>query len=239
MNQEYQGRLQIVTVQDQGHYIQQAIYQLQEAAALGGILAFMVLLGFLGNWRSATTIVTAIPISILATFALMYLAGISLNIMSLGGLALGVGMLVDNGVVVLENIRRYQDSDNWPIETSIVKGTDEVKLAISSSTLAHIIVFLPVIFVAGFAGQFMSQLALTISFALLASLAVSLFLNPMLISLEKSDKFKLPQASSRIEAGAVWLKTRDTIISTPRYYYRHSISLAWFYWLLSLLWPWG
>jgi hydrophobic/amphiphilic exporter-1 (mainly G- bacteria), HAE1 family len=214
LNQEYQGRLQIVTVQDQGHYIQQAIYQLQEAAALGGILAFMVLLGFLGNWRSATTIVTAIPISILATFALMYLAGISLNIMSLGGLALGVGMLVDNGVVVLENIRRHQDSDNWPIEASIVQGTDEVKLAISSSTLAHIIVFLPVIFVAGFAGQLMSQLALTISFALLASLAVSLFLNPMLISLEKPDKFKLPQASSRIGAGAVWLKTRiDNIYS--------------------------
>ena len=131
LNQEYQGRLQIVTVQDQGRYIQAAVYQLQEAAALGGTLAFLVLLGFLGNWRSAATVVTAIPISILATFALMYLAGISLNIMSLGGLALGVGMLVDNGVVVLENIRRHQEAGDYSPDAAIVKGTDEVKLAIT------------------------------------------------------------------------------------------------------------
>ena len=91
---------------------------------------------------------------------------------------------------------------------SIVKGTDEVKLAISSSTLAHIIVFLPVIFVAGLAGQLMSQLALTISFALLASLAVSLFLNPMLVSLEKSAKSGLAPAASGLGAGAAWLQTR-------------------------------
>ena len=114
LNQEYQGRLQLIAVQDQGRYIQQAINQLQEAAVLGGILAFVVLLGFLGDWRSASTVVTAIPISILATFGLMYLAGISLNMMSLGGLALGVGMLVDNGVVVLENIRRHQESGALP-----------------------------------------------------------------------------------------------------------------------------
>ena len=91
LNQEYQGRLQLIAVQDQGRYIQQAINQLQEAAVLGGILACVVLLGFLGDWRSALTVVTAIPISILATFGLMYLGGISLNMMSLGGLALGCG----------------------------------------------------------------------------------------------------------------------------------------------------
>ncbi len=185
LNEEYQGRLQLLSVQDQGRYIQPAIDQLLEAAIVGGILAFAVLLIFLGSWRSAATVVTAIPISILATFALMYLAGISLNMMSLGGLALGVGMLVDNGVVVLENIRRHQESGRLASAgAAIVQGTDEVKLAITSSTLAHIIVFLPVIFVAGLAGQLMSQLALTISFSLLASLAVSLIFNPMLISLE-------------------------------------------------------
>ena len=207
LNQEYQGRLQLISVQDQGRYIQQAINQLQEAAVLGGILAGLVLLGFLGDWRSALTVVTAIPISILATFGLMYLGGISLNMMSLGGLALGVGMLVDNGVVVLENIRRHQESGALP-PGAIIKGTDEVKLAITASTLAHIIVFLPVIFVVGLAGQLMSQLALTISFSLLASLAVSLFFNPMLISLDKSNRYLLSASSSWLASWAPWLKNR-------------------------------
>lgn len=206
MNQEYQGRLQIIAVQDQGRYIQQAINQLQEAALLGGILAFVILLVFLGDWRSASTVVTAIPISILSTFALMYLAGLSLNMMSLGGLALGVGMLVDNGVVVIENIRRQQESGALRPAAAIVQGTDEVKLAITASTMAHIIVFLPVIFVAGLAGQLMSQLALTISFSLLASLAVSLFFNPMLISLEKPGSYQLAASSSGTGSWALWLK---------------------------------
>ncbi len=185
LNQELRGRLQLIPVQDQGRYIRQAISQLQEAAILGGVLAFGVLLLFLGSWRSAITVVTAIPISILATFGLMYLSGVSLNMMSLGGLALGIGMLVDNGVVVLENIRRHQEKGQLAPAEAISQGTEEVKLAITASTLAHIIVFLPVIFVAGLAGQLMFQLALTISFSLLVSLAVSLFFNPMLISLER------------------------------------------------------
>lgn len=188
LNQEHQGRLRLIPVQDQGRYIQQAIGNLQEAAILGGLLAFLVLLLFLGDWRSACTVVTAIPISILTTFGLMHVAGISLNMMSLGGLALGIGMLVDNGVVVLENIRRHQDEGLLAPTAAISQGTDEVKLAITASTLAHIVVFLPVIFVIGLAGQLMFQLALTISFSLLVSLAVSLFFNPMLLSLERQPK---------------------------------------------------
>ncbi len=146
-------------------------------------MAFGVLLGFLANFASALIIVTAIPISILATFSLMYLAGISLNMMSLGGLALGIGMLVDNGVVVLENIRRHQEAGELSPYQAIVQGTSEVKLAITASTLAHIVVFVPVIFVGGLGGQFLYQVALTISFSLLMSLAVALILNPMLVSL--------------------------------------------------------
>jgi HAE1 family hydrophobic/amphiphilic exporter-1 len=202
LNQELQGRLQLIPVQDQGRYIQQAISQLQEAAVLGGVLAFGVLLLFLGTWRSALTVVTAIPISVLATFGLMYLAGVSLNMMSLGGLALGIGMLVDNGVVVLENIRRHQEAGVLTPAAAINQGTDEVKLAVTASTLAHIIVFLPVIFVAGLAGQLMSQLALTISFSLLVSLAVSLFFNPMLISLERR-----PGGPPAAAAGSRWPAT--------------------------------
>ncbi|MGQ9920863.1 MAG: efflux RND transporter permease subunit [Desulfobacca sp.] len=206
LNQEFQGRLQLIPVQDQGRYIQQAISQIQEAAVLGGVLAFVVLLLFLGTWRSALTVVTAIPISIVATFGLMYLTGVSLNMMSLGGLALAIGMLVDNGVVVLENIRRQQEMGILTPAAAINQGTDEVKLAITASTLAHIVVFLPVIFVAGLAGQLMSQLALTISFSLLVSLAVSLFFNPMLISLERGPRSQPAGAASKWPAtSARWL----------------------------------
>ena len=183
MNQEYRGRLQILVAQDQGRFIQQAISQLEEAAVLGGLLSFGVLLGFLASFPSAVIIMTAIPIAILTTFSLMHLAGISLNMMSLGGLALGVGMLVDNGVVVLENIRRHQELGDAAGEAAIVLGADEVKNAVTASTLAHIVVFVPVIFVPGIAGQFLYQVGLTISFSLLVSLAVALILNPMLISL--------------------------------------------------------
>lgn len=183
LNREYQGRLQIQVAQDQGRFIQQAIFQLEEAALIGGLLSFGVLFGFLASLPSAMIIMTAIPISILATFSLMYLAGISLNMMSLGGLALGVGMLVDNGVVVLENIKRHQEAGEVTSETAIVRGTDEVKMAVTASTLAHIVVFVPVIFVKGIAGQFLYQVGLTISFSLLISLGVALILNPMLVSL--------------------------------------------------------
>ncbi|MFZ2087834.1 MAG: efflux RND transporter permease subunit [Desulfobaccales bacterium] len=183
LNRQYEGRLQLLVAQDQGRFIRQSLFQLGEAAVLGGLLAFGVLLGFLANFGSAVIIVTAIPISILATFSLMYLAGISLNMMSLGGLALGIGMLVDNGVVVLENIRRHQESGAESPYQAILQGTSEVKLAITASTLAHIVVFVPVIFVGGLGGQFLYQVGLTISFSLLMSLAVALVLNPMLVSL--------------------------------------------------------
>ena len=103
--------------------------------------------------------------------------------MSLGGLALGVGMLVDNGVVVLENIRRHQEAGEGASKAAIGSGTDEVKMAVTASTLAHIVVFAPVIFVTGIAGQFLYQVGLTISFSLIISLAVALIFNPMLVSL--------------------------------------------------------
>lgn len=188
LNQEYKAKLEILTAQDQARYIRSAIWQLEEAAVLGGLLSFGVLFGFLASLNSALIIMTAIPISVLATFSLMYLGGISLNMMSLGGLALGVGMLVDNGVVVLENIKRHQEAGEATSEAAIVRGTDEVKMAVTASTLAHVVVFVPVIFVKGVAGQFLYQVGLTISFSLLVSLVVALILNPMLVSLGRHPR---------------------------------------------------
>jgi len=201
LNRDYQGKLQILVAQDQARFIQQAIRQLEEAALLGGLLSFGVLLAFLASFQSAVIIMTAIPISILATFSLMQLAGISLNMMSLGGLALGVGMLVDNGVVVLENIRRHQEVGEGASKAAIGRGTDEVKMAVTASTLAHIVVFLPVIFVAGIAGQFLYQVGLTISFSLTVSLAVALILNPMLVSLAVPWS---PQPAAAVSPREVW-----------------------------------
>jgi len=171
--------VQIVTVFNQATFIKNAISDLQWAGILGGILAFLVLLLFLRSFQSALIITTAIPISVLGAFILMYSAGISLNIMSLGGLALGVGLLVDNGIVILENIHRHR-RDMPDIDQAVITGADEMQNPIIASTLAHIIVFLPIMFVKGLAGKFFVQLALTISFSLLMSILVAMFLNPML-----------------------------------------------------------
>jgi len=208
LNKEYKGKLSLMVAQDQGRFVQQAIYQLEEAAVLGGLLSFGVLLGFLASLPSALIIMTAIPISVLATFSLMYLAGISLNMMSLGGLALGVGMLVDNGVVVLENVKRHQESGEAASDAAIVRGTDEVKLAVTASTLAHIVVFIPVVFVKGLAGQFLYQVGLTISFSLLISLGVALILNPMLVSLGRGERRAAEAPGKPRGAWAAALKER-------------------------------
>ncbi len=172
------------------------------------MLAVLVLLFFLRSFRSTTVIATAIPISIIATFALIYFGGFTLNIMTLGGLALGIGMLVDNSIVVLENIYRLQESGEKPVQASI-NGTGEVTSAIIASTLTTLAVFLPLIFLRGMSGIMFRQLSYVIAFALLCSLIVALTLVPMLSSkvlrvtkLENSTKksmtLKLYQKSGQL-----------------------------------------
>jgi len=140
-----------------------------------------VLLFFLTSIRSTLVIATAIPISIIATFALIYFGGFTLNIMTLGGLALGIGMLVDNAIVVLENIYRLQES-GMPPRKAAVLGSQEVQAAIIASTLTTLAVFLPMVFIRGMSGIMFKQLAYVVSFALLCSLFVALTLVPMLSS---------------------------------------------------------
>ena len=173
-------RMEIVA--DQSHFIQQSINDVLSTAFVGGILAVIVLYLFLRNWKSTIIIGLSIPISVVVTFFLMYVSGISLNIMSLGGLALGIGMLVDNSIVVLESIDRYRQR-NLPPEQSARQGTVEVGKAVTASTLTTICVFLPIIFVKGIAGQLFSDQALTVTYSLSASLLVALTLIPMLSAL--------------------------------------------------------
>ncbi len=173
----YAAHLDIIS--DQAEFIHQAIREVLKTACLGGVLAMLVLYLFLHDIRSTLIIGSTIPVSVISTFLLMYLLKISLNILSLGGLALGIGMLVDNAIVVLESIERQRAAGvaRW---RAALQGTIEVGQAITASTLTTVCVFVPLIFVRGVAGQLFNDLALTVSCALLTSLAVAVTLIPML-----------------------------------------------------------
>ncbi|MEA2064141.1 MAG: efflux RND transporter permease subunit, partial [Gemmatimonadota bacterium] len=173
--------VQIRTLFDQSVFIKNSIDEVRNTAVLGGLLAIIVLFIFLRNLPSTLIVSIAIPVSIIATFAPMYLFDVSLNIMSLGGLALGVGMLVDNSIVVLESIFRCR-TEGDDTARAAVRGTGEVGGAVLASTLTTIAVFFPIVFVEGIAGQIFGDMSLTVVFSLLASLLVALFVIPMLAS---------------------------------------------------------
>jgi len=189
-------QITLTPIIDSSEYIQSSISNVGRAALYGGLLAVLVLLFFLRSLRSTTVIATAIPISIIATFALIYFGGFTLNIMTLGGLALGIGMLVDNAIVVLENIYRLQETGERPLKAAI-NGTGEVTSAIIASTLTTLAVFLPLIFLRGMSGIMFKQLSYVIAFALLCSLVVALTLVPMLSSkVLRVTKLKNPTKQS-------------------------------------------
>jgi HAE1 family hydrophobic/amphiphilic exporter-1 len=164
---------------DQSRFIANAVKEVRDAAIFGGLLAIAVLFLFLREWRSTLIIGTSIPVSVIATFVLMYRLDISLNLMSLGGLTLGIGMLVDNSIVVLEAIHRRRQLGQDPA-LAAVGGTDEVGAAVMASTLTTVAVFLPIVFVEGIAGQLFGDQALTVTFSLMTSLIVAVSLIPML-----------------------------------------------------------
>ena len=164
---------------DQSKFIDQSVRGVLDAALLGGALAVLVLFAFLRDLRSTLIVATSIPISVIATFLVMYQADISLNIMSLGGLTLGIGMLVDNGIVVLESIFRKIQGGS-PRDRAAVDGTVEVGPAVFASTLTTITVFVPMIFVEGVAGQLFKDQALTVTIAMIASLVIAVTVIPML-----------------------------------------------------------
>lgn len=171
----------LAVVADRSVFIQSSIDEVRDTAVLGGVLAVLVLFLFLKNLRSTVIIALSIPISLLCTFAPLNLLGVSLNIMSLGGLALGVGMLVDASIVVLESIYRcIEDGDD--LVTATVRGTHEVRGAVVASVLTTVGVFLPMVFVEGVAGQAFGDLGLAVVLSLVASLLVALFFIPMLAS---------------------------------------------------------
>lgn len=174
--------IELVTGVDQSEFIRASIREVLMNALVGGAIATLVLLLFLKNPVSTLIIGLSIPISIITTFFLMYRTGTTLNIMSLGGLALGVGMLVDNAIVVLEAIFKHREAGASSFDAAR-RGASEVGKAVAASTLTTVAVFLPVVFLSGIAAQLFRDMALTVSFSLLASLAVSLTLIPMLAAM--------------------------------------------------------
>lgn len=172
---------------DQSRFIEQSINEVKQSLSYGGLLAIAILWVFLRNLRLTAIVATAIPLSVVATFIFMYRSDVSLNIMSLGGLTLGVGMLVDSAIVVLESIHRQREKGLGLAEAAII-GTSEVGGAVIASVLTTIAVFLPIVFVEGIAGQLFRDQALTVTFSLLASLLASFTLIPMLASLGNKSK---------------------------------------------------
>lgn len=193
-------------ISNQGTFIKNAVSEVRETALIGILLAVVVLFFFLHRFGTTLIVSIAIPVSIIATFTLMFFNGLTINIMTLGGLALGAGMLVDNAVVVLENIFRNHES-GLDAQSAAIKGTAEVGGAITASTLTTIIVFLPVIYLQDAAGELFKDQAWTVAFSLLSSLFVAIFVIPMLYHRFYRKRVAPAQANSlQLKGFGIFLK---------------------------------
>ncbi len=190
-------------ITNQGTFINSSIGEVKESALMGILLAILVLFVFLRRFGTTLIVSLAIPISIVATFNLMFFNGLSLNIMTLGGLALGAGMLVDNAIVVIESIFRNQEKGLSTREAAI-NGTAEVSGAVIASTLTTIVVFLPIVYLHGSSGELFKDQAWTVTFSLISSLFVAILVIPMLYDLiigkqNKEAAVEAPKAKKSIQ----------------------------------------
>jgi len=196
--------MEVAMIADQSQFIRQAVREVVSAGLIGGLLAALMLYLFLGSARPTFIIGISIPLSVIGTFLLMHGTGLSLNVMSLGGIALAVGLLVDSAIVVLESIARRREAGDDAL-TAARRGTSEVGGAITASTLTTIAVFLPLIFVEGLAGQLFGDQALTITFSLLLALLIALAVIPMLsVPAQRPDGSDDPVVQAADQRG--WLR---------------------------------
>ena len=213
LEQEEQG-LHFTTLMDQGIYIDMVIKSVMQNMIYGGILAVLILFVFLRSVRPTFVIACSIPISVVAALVMMYFSGVTLNIISLSGLALGVGMLVDNSIVVIENIYRMRN-EGVPARKAAIEGAKQVAGAITSSTLTTVCVFAPIVFTEGITRQLFVEMGLTIAYSLAASLLVALTVVPMMSAgllqktEEKQSRFldKLQEGYSQLILKALHHKT--------------------------------
>ena len=189
---------ELTVIEDQAVFIRQALHEVRVDALIGGLLAVLMIFFFLRDGWSTFVISLSLPVSIVATFFFMGRFGLSLNVMSLGGLALATGLVVDDSIVVLESIAKARERGLGVLRAA-VEGTREVGMAVVASTLTNVAVFLPLVFVEGVAGQLFRDQALTVSIAILMSLVVSLTLIPMLSSLKSRAPLQFPEEAPRQE----------------------------------------
>lgn len=229
-------QIQLIPIINSADYIERSINNVVRSIMYGGSLALLVLLIFLRNIRSSLVVMISIPISIIATFSLIYFGNFTLNLMTLGGLALGVGLMVDNAIVVLENVFRQRDEEKEDAQTSAVRGADEVAAAIIASTITTMAIFLPLIFIAGVAGVLFRQLAIIIAFALVCSLAAALTIVPMLASrliLPEQQREKRRPWIIRLAVGAV-TRFLTALEETYQVIVRQAVRLPWLVVVLTL-----
>jgi hydrophobe/amphiphile efflux-1 (HAE1) family protein len=204
------GDIRYHTIEDQANFIRASIRSVRNAALAGAVLAMLMVFLFLGSLRKTFIIGMAIPIAILATFIMMGLGGLSLNVMTLGALALGVGLLIDNSIVMLENIfRRRDEGDEDPV-TAAHEGAAEVTSAVTAATATNLAAVIPFLLISGLAALIFRELILTISFAILASLMVALTLVPMLSAQLAKVRFTSGLSRTRplraFDRGVQWLR---------------------------------
>jgi len=195
--------IELAIVYDQSSYIKDAINGVWEAAWQGGLLAFLVLLLFLQNAMASAIVTIGIPVSVFFVFTLMYFGGLTLNIMSLGGLALGIGMLVDCGVVTIENIFRHRGLGE-PATEAAIAGAEEVTGAVTASTLTNVAVFFPMIFIIGIAGQLFKELAFTVIWSNVGSLWVSITIIPVMSRRLHKKQEDIERGLASFEGGHIW-----------------------------------
>ena len=209
VNREVTG-MKMIVMQDTSRFIERAINNVQEHALIGGILVILIIFAFLRDFRSTLIVSTSIPVSVIGTFALLYFGGFTLNTMTFGGLALGIGMIVDAAIVVLENTHRHLHMGKDRM-TAAIDGSEEVWSAILASTLTHIAVFIPLLFLSGTASIMFTQLSVVVMFSLAMSLFVAVTIVPVLCSrwlrtpdeeAARSGHHRLPVSCQRVVPGA-------------------------------------
>ena len=206
-------------VYDQSKFIASAVSDVKDAAILGGLLSILVLYFFLRDaWATIVTGIV-IPVTVVGIFVMMYAFDLTLNVMSLGGIALSVGMLIDNSVVILEAIARRKEAGLSTIDAAR-EGTAEVATAVTASTLTSVAVFFPMVFVSGIAGQLFRDQALTVTFAQLISLMVGITLVPMLTAW----RARLGDKEQELAADAG--EPRETLGALRRYLQAHACATS-------------
>jgi HAE1 family hydrophobic/amphiphilic exporter-1 len=221
VNREVPG-IKMVVTQDNSVFIQRAIDNVQEHALVGGILVVLIIFAFLRDVRSTFIVCTSIPVSVIGTFALLYFGGFTLNTMTFGGLALGIGMIVDAAIVVLENTHRHLHMGKDKM-TAAIEGSEEVWSAILASTLTHIAVFIPLLFLSGTASIMFTQLSVVVMFSLAMSLFVAVTIVPVLCS----RWLKTPDEEARATGVmARFYRLSERFLDTMDERYRKAIHVA-------------